>query len=87
MAKSYFRVNPNARRLLNRQLQEHTDSLAEKKANAAQQIAPVDTGDYQASIHAEPDPADKARTLVVAGTDHWPFVEARENVLGKALNI
>lgn len=45
---------------------------AEQIAGNARNIAPVDTGAYQASIHVE---SDESGTRVVAGTDHARYVE------------
>lgn len=45
---------------------------AEQIASTARDIAPVDTGEYQASIHVE---SDSSGTAVVAGTDHGVWVE------------
>lgn len=85
---SSFRPNRAGWRTLMRSqgVQGATDSAAERRAAVARDIAPVKTGRYRASVHAEPDPtANGARSLVVADVDYAIFVEARDNVLGRAI--
>lgn len=68
-------------------VQRNLDEHAERAAGYARSIAPVASGAYRDSIHAEPAPTEKrARSRVVA--DDWKshILEARDRVLGRSLD-
>lgn len=84
-----FKINrAGIRRLLkSRGAQEATDRKAAQAAAFAIAIAPVASGDYRRSIEPLAAPtASRARSEVRAGVPYALVVEARENVLAKALN-
>lgn len=60
-------------------------AVAEQIARTARAEAPVDTGDYRASIHVESATTDRAVERVVA--DDWkaPLIEARTGNLARAM--
>jgi len=59
---------------------------AERVAAAARSSAPVDTGEYRASIHVESDTTDRAVERVVADAPHAMIVEANTGNLARALS-
>lgn len=58
---------------------------AERVLARAKPTAPVESGEYQASLHIEQDTTDRAVVRVVAGTDHGMAVEANHGTLARAL--
>jgi hypothetical protein len=68
-------------------VQQDLDNRTERMAAAAQAAAPVQSGDYRDSIHAEPAPTRKrARAKVVADVPYALVVEAKHRTLGRALD-
>lgn len=64
-----------------------TDSAAEARAAVARSIAPVRTGRYRGSLHVEQSPsAGAAASEIVADVDYAIYVEAQDNVLGRAIS-
>ena len=60
-------------------------SKAQAVLSAAQGSAPVDSGDYQASLHIEEDHTDRMVVRVVADVPYSHVVEADQGVLSRAL--
>lgn len=58
---------------------------AEAVAERARATAPVDTGEYRASIHVVSDTTDRAVERVVADAPHAMIVEANTGNLARAL--
>lgn len=58
---------------------------ADRVASAAKSSAPVDTGEYLASIHRESVTTDRAVERVVADAPHAALVESRTGNLARAL--
>lgn len=85
MASRYTSSSAGWRRVLRSQgVQDATGAAAERRAALARSIAPVLTGEYRASIHVEPGPDGGSR--IVADSDHAIYVEAQDNVLGRAIS-
>ena len=61
-------------------------SRAEAVLSAAQASAPVDTGDYKASLHIEQATTDRAVVRVVSDVPHVMIVEAKTGNLSRALD-
>ena len=61
-------------------------SEAQAVLAAAQAGAPVDSGEYRASIHLEQDTTDRAVTRVVASAPHALVVEAMTGNMARALD-
>lgn len=59
---------------------------ADAVAAAARSSAPVDSGEYQASIHRVSATTDRAVERVVASAPHALGVEARTGNLARAMN-
>lgn len=81
-------INPaGIRQLLNSQ---GVRSMLTSKANsvlaAARGSAPVETGEYQASLRIEQGTTDRAVVSVVAGAPHAFVVEANTGNLRRALD-
>ena len=53
---------------------------------AAESHAPVDTGAYKASLHLEQDTTDRAVVRVVADDPKAAILEARQRILGSAID-
>jgi hypothetical protein len=84
-----FKINHAgiARILKGKDAQAATDAKARQAAAFARSIAPVRSGDYQASIDVAQAPTpNRARSVVRAQVPYALAVEARDNVLAKALN-
>lgn len=81
-------INPaGIKELLNRA--ETRAMLTEKARHVlalAQEIAPVESGAYKASLRIEQGTTDRAVVAVIAGTDHAFVVEANTGTLRKALD-
>lgn len=68
-------------------VQRELDRRAERVAETARSLAPVESGDYRDSIHAEPDPtSERARAKVVADDYKAHILEAKHRTLGRALD-
>lgn len=59
---------------------------AEAVAAAARASAPVDSGEYQAGIHAESVTTDRAVGRAIASAPHSAIVEAKTRNLGSAID-
>lgn len=59
---------------------------AEPVLSAAQDSAPVDTGDYKASLHIEDATTDRAVVRVVASDWKAGILEAKYGILARALD-
>jgi hypothetical protein len=59
---------------------------AEQALAAAQAGAPVESGDYKASLHIEHDTTDRAVERVVADVDYAMVVEAKTGNLARSLS-
>lgn len=59
---------------------------AESVASAARSNAPVESGDYQASIHVEDAVTDRAVSRVVADIEYAAAVEAQHGTLARSLD-
>lgn len=59
---------------------------ASQVLSAAQSAAPVESGEYQASLHVEEDRTDRLVVRVVADAPHALVVEARDGVLARAID-
>lgn len=82
-----FRPHPRAVQRLGKLAQKATDRIAGRMVAEAQANAPVVTGRYRASIHAEDASSpDGAATRIVADVEYALDVEARHNTLGGVLH-
>ena len=79
----HFIANRSAQRSIERRAKVARDRKAAEINVTAKLIAPVATGHYRDSLHVE---SDESESRVVADVDYWNFVEARDNVLARALN-
>lgn len=71
--------------LRSREVAEALDAVAERMAAAARASAPVESGEYRASIRVESDPSrERARVRVVADSPHAVLVESRTGNLKRA---
>lgn len=61
-------------------------AAASSVLSAAQSNAPVDSGEYQGSLHIEEARTDRLVVRVVADAPHALVVEANEGVLARALD-
>lgn len=62
------------------------DAEAAKVLDRARGLAPVDTGEYRASLHVVTGhPHDRMAKRVTSSAPHGLVVEARDGVLAKAL--
>lgn len=62
------------------------DDAAERALTAAQQTAPVDTGDYKRGLHIEHHDGRYRRTAMVVGGDHKTMlIESKTGNLARAL--
>lgn len=61
------------------------DAEAQAVAGRAKANAPVDSGDYQASIHVETDHTDRMRKRVVADASYAMVVEKDTGNLARSL--
>jgi hypothetical protein len=73
--------------LTSRGVQNDLDERAERVAEVARSLAPVDKGDYRNSIESVPDPTPRRARAKVQATD-WKahILEAEHRVLGRALD-
>ena len=87
MAKPKIELNSSGvRALLNDSgVRAFLAGKADAVAAAARSSAPVDSGDYQASIHRVSATTDRAVERVVASAPHALGVEARTGNLARAL--
>lgn len=85
-----FRVKLNSagmRELLNAPaLERHLLDRAERAAAAARASAPVESGEYRDSIHAETVHTDRVVGRVVADVDYAVAVEAATRNLGRSID-
>lgn len=61
-------------------------AAASRVLSAAQSAAPVESGEYQASLHLETDHTDRMVVRVIADAPHALVVEARDGVLARAID-
>lgn len=61
------------------------DAQAEESASRARASAPVDSGEYLASIHVETDRTDRMVKRVVADVPYAMVVEANTGTLARSL--
>jgi hypothetical protein len=82
-----FKSNPAGwRRVFRGQgAQAAVDSASEQMAARARAIAPIRTGYYRDHIVVREVDGETAAAQVVAEADYGAFVEARDNVLGRAI--
>jgi len=80
--RSFFRANRNAERDISAMAKASRDSKAAEVQTVAKDIAPVLTGTYRRSLVLK---SDDTESRVVADVDYGLFVEARDNVLARAL--
>lgn len=62
------------------------NEAASRVLSAAQSAAPVESGEYQGSLHLETDHTDRMVVRVVADAPHALVVEARDGVLARAID-
>jgi hypothetical protein len=59
---------------------------ATRMLDAARASAPVDTGAYKAGLHLQQDTTDRAVVRVVADDAKSAIIEARQRILGSAID-
>lgn len=88
MASTQFRLNHGgmAALLKSSEVRAALQGPAQRILDAAQANAPRDTGEYSNSLRIEQDTTDRAVVRVRADIWYAHIIEARDGVLGKALN-
>ncbi len=86
MARPRVKLNSAGIRAILGDPSGHLRGLAERVLAAAQANAPVESGEYRASLHVEQVTTDRAVARVVANAPHALAVEARTGNLARALD-
>jgi hypothetical protein len=88
MGRSQFKLNHAGMAQLLKSGEISADMMrrAESAASAARGFAPVESGAYQGSIHAESATTDRAVGRVVADVDYALVVEAKTRTLGRSVD-
>lgn len=89
MASPKVRLNSRQVRkaLTSNDVESALDAVAQRILADAKDRAPVDTGEYRDSLEIVHDVTDRSVVRIVANSTHGLAVEARDAVLGVALNM